>query len=214
MVCNAVIPDVDSCTLAIQKKGLVCKYPSMFYTSWGGVEPVGIGVEGVKLWASQNIRGRVVDFDGITVSLYTHLVEKAIRKPFGPNGLNLPNKKLDKIVDPFLKNLFQAFAEQSAGEAYVFLSKGIDFKPDSAWTGWEYPALTHNDRITKIWKVELDHSDPSQFLPPDGKPQGVKTLLWTKGDPPSAIEPQGTRKGTLPPQIPEDQIPPDWESSI
>ena len=212
--CNAVIPGVDACTAEIQKKGVVGKYPSMFYTSWGGIGDGSLGVEGTKLWASQNICGRVVDFDGITVSVYQYIVETAVLKPFGKNGLNLPEDEQKQILDPFLKNLSQAFAEQSAGEAYVFVPKGVDFQPNSAWTGWEYPALTRNDQITKIWKVELDFSDPSQFQPPDGKPQGVKTVLWTQGDPPSAIEPKGTRQGTLPAQIPQDQIPANWQSSI
>ena len=212
--CNAVIPGVDACTAEIQKKGAVGKYPSMFYTSWGGIGDGSLGIEGTKLWASQNICGRVVDFDGITVSVYQYIVESALLKPFGKDGLNLPEDEQKQILDPFLKNLSQAFAEQSAGEAYVFVPKGIDFQPDSTWTGWEYPALTRNDLITKIWKVELDYSDPSQFQPPDGKPQGVKTVLWTKGDPPSAIEPKGTRQGTLPAQIPQDQIPANWQSSI
>ena len=212
--CNAVLPGVDSCVQAIQKKGVVGRFPSMFYTSWGGIGDGSLGVEGTKLWASQNICGRVVDFDGITLGPYQYVVESALLKPFGKDGLNLPEEEQKQIVDPFLKNLSQAFAEQSAGEAYVFVPKGVDFQPDSAWTGWEYPALTRNDKIDKIWKVELDHSDESQFMPRNGRPQGVQTLLWTKGDAASAIEPKGTRQGTLPAQIPQDQIPPNWQSSI
>ena len=211
--CNAVLPGVDSCTEAIQKKGVVGRFPSMFYTSWGGIGDGTFGVEGTKLWASQNICGRVVDFDGITVSTYHYVVESAVLKSFGKDGLNLSADEQKEILDPFLKNLSQAFAEQSAGEAYVFVPKGVDFQPDSAWTGWEYPALTRNDKIDKIWKIELDHSDPAQFQP-GGKPQGVKTLLWKKGDAPSAIEPKGTRQGTLPAQIPQDQIPENWQGSI
>ncbi|MCJ1348808.1 hypothetical protein MMC31_007041 [Peltigera leucophlebia] len=212
--CNAVIPGVDACIAEIQKKGVVGKYPSMFYTSWGGIGDGSFGVQGTKLWASQNICTRVVDFDGITVVTYHYAVESAVLKPFGKDGLNLPEDEQKQILDPFLKNLSQAFAEQSAGEAYVFVPKVVDFQPNSAWTGWEYPALTRNDQITKIWKVELDYSDPSQFQPPNGKPQGVKTVLWTKGDPPSAIEPKGTRRGTLPAQIPQEHLPANWQDSI
>ena len=212
--CNAVVPGVDACTQEIQKKGVVGKYPSMFYTSWGGIGDGSFGIEGTKLWAAQNICGRVVDFDGIVVSVYHYVVESALLKPFGKDGLNLPEDEQKQILDPFLKNLSQAFAEQSAGDVYVFVPQGVDFQPNSAWTGWEYPALTRNPNVNIIWKVELDYSDSSQFVPPDGKPKGVKTLLWQKGDPPSAIEPKGTRQGTLPPQIPQDQVPPNWQSSI
>ena len=212
--CNAVLPGVDSCTQAIQQKGVVGRFPSMFYTSWGGIGDKTYGVQGTKLWASQNVCGRFVDFDGIVVRVYHYVVESAVLKPFGEDGLNLSDEEQKQIMDPFLKNLSQAFAEQSAGEAYVFTPQGVDFQPNSAWTGWEYPALTRNKRITKIWQVALDTSDPSQFKPPGGKPQGVKTLLWTQGDPPSGIAPKGTRQGTLPAQIPQDQIPENWESSI
>ena len=212
--CNAVLPGVDACIQEIQKKNVVGKFPSLFYTSWGGIGDGSLGVEGTKLWAAQNICGRVVDFDGIVVSVYHYTVEKAVLQPFGKDGLNLPQEEQAQILDPFLKNLSQAFAEQSAGEAYVFVPKGVGFQPNSAWTGWEYPALTRNKRIDHVWKVELDYSDPSQFVVPDGRPQGVKTLLWTQGDGPSAIEPKGIRQGTLPAQIPEDQIPPNWQSSI
>ena len=186
----------------------------MFYTSWGGVGDGKFGIEGTKLWASQNICGRVVDFHGITTIVFHYVVKTAVLKPFGKDGLNIPDDEQKQILDPLLKNLSQAFAEQSSGEAYVFVPKGVPFKDSSAWTGWEYPALTRNSKITKIWKVELDPSDPAQFKPPDGKPQGTKTLLWSQGDPPSAIEPKGIRGGSSPSQIPQDQIPANWQSSI
>lgn len=212
--CNCVIPGVDACAQAIQKKGAVGRFPSLFYTSWGGIGKTNnLGVEGTKLWAQQNICGRFVDFDGIVTSGYMFTTESAIEKPFGKKGLNLKDEEVKKIIDPFLKNLSQAFAELSAGETYVIVPKGVGFRDTSAWTGWEYPALTRNKKITKIWKVELDASDPSQFVP--GRyPPSEKTLLWTPDMGPSAIAPKGVRHGTLPAQIPEDQIPPNWQDSI
>lgn len=210
--CNCVIPGVDDCVQAIQEKNVVGNYPSLFYTSWGGIGDGSLGVQGTKLWAQNNICGRFVDFDGIVTTAYMLTTESAIEKPFGKDGLNLPSEEKAKIVDPFLKNLSQAFAEETAGEAYVIVPKGVDFYPDSAWTGWEYPALTRNRRVEKIWKVELDASDPSQFGP-GGNPPAVKTVLWTPDMGQSAIEPKGARGGQLPAQVPEDQIPPNWQNS-
>lgn len=91
--CNAVLPGVDACTVEIQKKGVVGRFPSMFYTSWGGVGDNTFGIEGTKLWASQNICGRVVDFDGITTVVFHYVVETAVLKPFGKDGLNLPDEE-------------------------------------------------------------------------------------------------------------------------
>lgn len=211
--CNSVIPGVDACAQAIQKKGAVGRFPSLFYTSWGGVGDEKTGVEGTKLWAQQNICSRWVDFDGIVATAYMVATELAIIKPFGPKGLNLIDAEIAEIRDPFLKNLSQAFAEPSAGETYVIVPKGVNFKENSAWPGWEHPALTRNKKITKIWKVELDASDLSQFLP-GGNPPSVKTLLWTPDKGESAIAPKGVGRGMLPAQIPEDQIPPNWQNSI
>ena len=212
--CNAVVPGVDACIQAIQKKGVVGKYPSLFYTSWSNIGLGKIGYQGAGAWAKKNICGRFVDFGAATTSGYQISVETALLRPFGPAGLDLEDEDLEKIRDPFLKNLSQAFAEQSTGDAYVVVPQGVDFHPDSAWTGWEYPALTRNVNINIIWKVELDYSDQSLFVTVGAGPPGVKTLLWQKGDPPSAIEPKGMRRGSLPPQISEDQVPPNWQSSI
>ena len=61
--------------------------------------------------------------------------ESVIKKPFGNEGLNLPPSEIIKIIDFFLKNLSQAFAEQSVGEVYA-----------------------------KTWKIGLDASDPAQSV--------------------------------------------------
>ena len=90
--------------------------------------------------------------------------ESAIKKPIRNEGLNLPPSEIIKIIDSFLKNLSQAFAEQSVGEIYAIVPKSADFYPDSAWTGCEYSGLTRNKRIEKTWKIGLDASDPAQFV--------------------------------------------------
>lgn len=57
---------------------------------------------------------------------YMMATESAIEKPFGNEGLNLPSSGIIRIIDPFLKNLLQAFAEQSVGEVYVIVPKGVE----------------------------------------------------------------------------------------
>jgi len=212
--CNCVIPGVDECAQAIQKKGVVGRFPSVFYTSWFGVGDGSLGVQGTKNWAKNNICGRVVDWDGIVTGAWMASVEMAIEKPFGKQGLNWDGDKKDEVVDPFLKNLSQAFGEESSGEAYVVMPKGAPFSDKSAWVGYEYPALTRNKKITKIWKIELDISDPTQLTDPNGVPPFIKTELWTPDKGPSAQEPKGNRKPALPAQVPEDDIPEQWQESL
>jgi hypothetical protein len=211
--CNCVIPGVDECAQAIQKKGVVGNYPSVFYTSWFGVGDGSWGVQGTKNWAKNNICGRFVDWDGIVVGAWMAMVEMAIEKPFGKQGLNWDAAKKDEVVDPFLKNLSQAFGEESSGEVYVVMPAGAAFSDKSAWVGYEYPALTRNKKITKIWKVELDISDPTQLTSLGGIPPFTKTVLWTPDMGPSAQEPKGNRNVALPDQVPQDQIPEQWQQS-
>lgn len=211
--CNCVIPGVDECAQAIQKKGVVGNYPSVFYTSWFGVGDGTWGVQGTKNWAKNNICGRFVDWDGIVVGAWMAMVEMAIEKPFGKQGLNWDADKKDEVVDPFLKNLSQAFGEESSGEVYVVMPAGAAFSDKSAWVGYEYPALTRNKKITKIWKVELDTSDPTQLTSLGGIPPFTKTVLWTPDMGPSAQEPKGNRNVALPDQVPQDQIPEQWQQS-
>ncbi|MCJ1467382.1 hypothetical protein MMC07_006006 [Pseudocyphellaria aurata] len=210
---NALVPGVDDCLDQIRAKNAVGRFPSVFYTSWGGVadedDDLKWGVEGTKLWAAQNIPHRVVDFDGITTFMFRMTTETAIIKPFGSEGLNYPTPLLPPLLDSFLKNLSQAFAEESAGETWVVISKGRNFDENSCWAGWEYPALTRNPRISRIWQVELEYDNRADFLP-GGRPTGSKTVLWTRGDPPSPVAPKGARQTALSSHVPPEYIPAEW----
>lgn len=110
-----------------KKKSAVGKYPSLFYTSWGGIWDGSLGFKGTKLWANNKFSGsRFVDFDGTVALGYMLVTESAIKKRFGNEGLNLHSSEIIKIIDPFLKNLSQAFAEQSVGEDYVIVPRGFE----------------------------------------------------------------------------------------
>ena len=74
---------------------------------------------------------------------------------------------------------------------------------DSAFGGWEYPALTRNSQVTRILRVDLDTTD---YNDPKGTPQEI----WKQGDPPASWEPKGLRKQSLPDGLPPDKLPANW----
>ena len=97
----------------------------------------------------------------------------------------------------YLSNLSQGFAELTKGEAWLLMPDGSGAWSDtSAWGAYEYPALTRNPDVTKIWRVNV----AGDFRDPTGEPM----LIWdrSRGDGPSPVEPQGTRERTNPPDSP------------
>ncbi|KAI9727381.1 MAG: hypothetical protein M1834_008452 [Cirrosporium novae-zelandiae] len=210
--CNALIPGVDECIAQIEAKGAVgTGKVSLFYTGWGGTL-LGRGDLATKKWARQNLCGTPwVDWDGIVSLAWRMSTELAIDKPFGKKGLNKPIDERDAIVDPFLKHLSQAYAEKSAGDVYVFIPEGVytadTWDDNSAWGGWEYPALTRNDDVKRIYRVDLNTDDQDH-------PTGTPRVIWTQGDGKSSSDPKGTRSVSLPSGIPSGQVPDEWEDSL
>ncbi|KAI9688252.1 MAG: hypothetical protein M1822_001758 [Bathelium mastoideum] len=200
-ICNAVIPGVDECVQKIADKGNVGQKTSLFYSA-------GASQAACRKWAIENL-----DCGGNTWVLWSGIVDmdwyfattKAIERPFGPEGQNLPFDQVQEKSDPYPKNLSQAFGEASAGRAYICIPEGVasnsDWDVSSAWGGWEYPALTRAQAVTEIYRV-----DPSQNNP---------RSIWARasGDGPSAQEPKGTRGTSLPMGLPDSQMPPNWQSS-
>lgn len=138
-------------------------------------------------------------------------VQKAIVEPFKLPGMSSDELfALSDKADPFLKNLSQAFAETSKGDVYVFIPQGQlpgnQWNMDSAWGGWEYPALTANTEVDRILRVDLDVTDPNN-------PTGTPEVIWdrSKGDGKADYEPKGTRGSSLPVGLPADQVPADWD---
>jgi hypothetical protein len=107
---------------------------------------------------------------------------KAIIETYGGSGL-----------DTFQKLLCQAYAEETAGDVYVFAPAAQDLTTASvkvtesvAWYGWEWPALTRNSKVDTIYRV-----DPTNT-------QNDREVLWTQGDAPSTQTPLGVRKAPVP----------------
>lgn len=201
--CNCVIPGVEEFNDQIRKHGWVGNLTSVFYTAWGGFGNGEQGPVETRKWARQNLGAcNWVDWGNEVNRTWKRITHDAIQKPFKELGFSGP-KQYD-VSDPFERNVCQAFGEQSAGEAYVVVPKGYPIKSDSVWSGYEYPALTRNPKVTRIWIVVLE-IDNLGFN---------KTLLWEPANGPSAQEPKGSRLVTLPKEIPSKYIPEDWQSSL
>ena len=87
---------------------------------------------------------------------------------------------LEIAVDQFLKNLSQAYAEESMGNAYLIMpaSRNGKWDPASAWAGWEYPALRANAKIGNIYRVDVFLQPSNEKDAPGWGPQfGDPVLL-------------------------------------
>ena len=98
-------------------------------------------------------------------------ITKAIEKPFGPGGLNLPQSEVQAKSDPFPRNLSQDFGEKIKGKVHLCIPQTVapddrSWTLNSAWGGWEYPALTRNPDVTEIWRVDLvdDQSELGKYV--------------------------------------------------
>lgn len=197
---KAVVPGVDQCNDEIRAKGAAGTRISLFYTGWGS-QP---GYAYMKTWATTNFCGQPYTHWDTMVSRGFFLnTEFAIDKPYNKKNMNYPGAQRDAIFDVFQKNLSQAFAECTAGDVYLFMPAGSGAWDDnSAWGGWEYPALTLNTRVGKIYRIDLDVSDPAN-------PTGTPRVIWDReaGGMPSAIKPRGIRERTNPPDSPLTTVP-------
>ena len=208
-VCNPIIPGVDECNGKVLDKGNVGHKTSLFYTGWNDV-PAGTGGAFTRKYAAKYMCNTpTVDWTGIVDPEWRVDVEKAIVQPFKKDGMTQDELfELHEKADPFLKNLSQAFAEKSSGDVYVFIPKSNtklnDNKWDmnSAWGGWEYPALTINTDVNRIFRVDLDDNE-------DLNPATSLVFDRSKGHG-KAYDPKGSRGPTLPVGLPQDQIPADW----
>lgn len=86
--------------------------------------------------------------------------------PLGASGL-----------DAYQKRQSQAFAQLSTGTVYFFTPNGHIPGVNTAWAGWEFPALTRNSAVDRV--IRVDPGDNSQ------------ATIWSRGDPPTPNEPRG-----------------------
>lgn len=167
-----------------------------------------------RKYATKNLCNMdTVSWTGLCDGEWRIAVQKAIVAPFMLPGMSSDEIfELNAKADPFLKNLSQAFAETSKGDVYVFIPEGQlagnQWNMDSAWGGWEYPALIANDDVSRILRVDLDVSDTNN---PTGTPQVI--FDRSNGAGTANYEPKGTRGPSLPAGLPADQVPADWDQA-
>lgn len=211
LVCNPIIPGVDECNEQIRAKGNVGPKTSLFYTGWGANGAPSVGGTQARKYASKHMCNmETVSWTGICDGDWRFAVQAAIVQPFKRDGMSSDELfALNEKADPFLKNLAQAFAETSKGDVYVFIPEGQlpgnQWNLDSAWGGWEYPALTANQEVQRIFRVDLDVTDPND-------PKGTPDIIWdrSRGDGKANYEPKGIRGPSLPAGLPADQVPDGW----
>lgn len=171
--CSSETPSVAECKSQVQSFGQVGKKRSVFYTGFAG----GNAISKCKGYFECRRRqfGKVVLWDGIVNNGWLDAQALAIAQG---------NPTIDpaRVGDPFLKRLSQAFAEASTGDVYLCTpddnAPDNNFGDQTAWGGWEYPALTRNPDVTTIYRVD-----------PDGE-EGLR-VIWRQGDPPSPKDPRG-----------------------
>lgn len=169
--CSAQVPTVAECVSQIEAWGQVRNSISVFYTGLGGAA----GLKQCKQYfACHPEISPIVAWDNIADPKWFEAQAMAI-----VNGN--PGSNPSIITDPFQKRLAQAFAQASRGDAYVCTpannSPDNNFNQDLAWGGWEYPALTRNNDVSKIIRV-----DPAT---------GVTSQIWAAGQPATENEPRG-----------------------
>lgn len=144
---------------------------SVFYTGLGGASGL---TKCKQYFVCHPEIGSTVAWDKIVDMKWFDAQALAIVK--GNPGSN-PNV----ITDPFAKRMAQAFAQASKGDAYLCVpadnSPDNDFNQDLAWVGWEYPALTRNEDVSRVIRV-----DPAT---------GVTSQIWAAGQPATENEPRG-----------------------
>lgn len=212
LICDPLIPGVDECVAQIRAYGNVGPKTSLFYTGWGSTGAPGLGGAQARKWATKHMCDTpTVSWTGLADGEWRVAVQKAIIAPFKQRGMSQKEvEDLNVKADPYLKHMAQGFAEASKGDAYVFIPQGAlpnnEWNIDSAWGGWEYPALTANEDVQRILRVDLDVSDAND-------PKGIPEVIWDRGrgDGKADYEPRGIRGPSLPEGLPVDQIPEGWD---
>lgn len=186
--------------------GLAYSTPNGTVARWVSADG---GQEACKAWAECELnvpRIRSVTFDGVVPKTWSLTKSDGIVEPFTSEGTT-QKKELDAIIDPFGKHVSQAFAEACTNDVYLCIPQdkvtNNVWDRDSAWGGWEYPALTRISKVQRIYRV--DPRNPNTEA-------GKKTLIWDRSkNPPDSFKPRGSRKSLLPEGMKKKYIPRNWE---
>ena len=173
--CGPDVPSVAECEGMIRRHGQVPTKTSIFYTGLDGK----VGLEKCKAVLNCRIDvGEIILYDNIVDNRWFDAQIYAIQQA---NPTVLPNAATGPFQD-FQKRLSQAFGQAAQGTAYICMPDEEDtdnvFRTDKAWGGWEYPALTRNQRVTRVLRL-----DPNK----DNEPRQI----WQPSDGPTPNEPRG-----------------------
>ena len=88
----------------------------------------------------------------------------------------------------FFRCVYEALAKAAEHpDAYVFAPKNVPWRPDSVWAAFEFPLLTQNPKVKRIYHVDprirAESRDPNA---PDNRcTADTPTLIWDRdrGDP-------------------------------
>ncbi|KAL8958294.1 MAG: hypothetical protein Q9183_005867, partial [Haloplaca sp. 2 TL-2023] len=160
--CGPDIPSVAECEGMIRRHGQVTTKTSIFYTGLDGRVDV----------------GEIVLWDNVVDIRWYDAQAEAIQLA-NPN-LN-PSASTGPFQD-FQKRLSQAFGQAAQGTAYICMPDEEDannvFRQEKAWGGWEYPALTRNQQVTRVLRLDPNkNNEPRQ--------------IWQPSDGPTPNEPRG-----------------------
>ncbi|KAF4555651.1 Hypothetical protein D9617_2g056140 [Elsinoe fawcettii] len=170
--CTGEVPTLDEMKFHAVRLGLVQSKTSVFYTDMGGDG----AIKQAKCWFSEHDEGiaptDIAHFNNVFNDYYFMKVGSAIAKKQGWLG-----------TTRFQKLMSQAFAEMSSGKVFVFMPQGkdhtgADYDEKNTWKNWEYPALTRNEKVIEIRRV-------------DPRVDVRSEQVWQKANGPSSREPLG-----------------------
>lgn len=207
--CTPILPGVDKCLKKVREKGKVPARTGLFYTKWD-VKTLGIGgQEACKNWATCELGLSplgVATFDDVIPHTWRLTKSDGIINPFKAEGMT-KKEELDDLTDPFGKHVSQAFAESCDEDVYLcipqYKATNNVWDRDSAWGGWEFPAMTRTSKVQRVYRVAPLNS---------GTEAGKKKLIWDRStDQPDTYKPRGSRKSLLQKGLKEEYIRRNWE---
>ncbi|KAJ5173307.1 hypothetical protein N7492_005900 [Penicillium capsulatum] len=191
---NILVPGVDEIKEKIKEFGIVQSKPNLFYTrqpveainkgkveEWGKAKYDEEPKAGKKDWKFA-MWGRLADTNWVAHTSID-LAEEMEEAEF-------TDEQSKPFRDMFLQNIGQAYGEMAHGDVIILVKDEVT--PDNrSWDvnrvlgGWEFPALTRNSDVKRIYRVDPDEC---------GEPR----LIWSHGDAESDQKPKGRREGTRP----------------
>jgi hypothetical protein len=194
--CLPIYPGVDKCRSQIRRFFQDRRMPriGLYSTGWEQGQVNGAkGKRTVLDWAARQfgtrIKNRFGTFNNFIPFFWYQTKMDAVVTPFIMAGqTSMERSRFHALRDPVGKSCSQAMAEENVGNAYLAIpwqkmprfKDGQDWDRNTAWGGWEYPALTRNPNIDAIYVVD-----------PTDERRLPLTRIWKRGDPKDCFRPRG-----------------------